>query len=296
LTQTRQPVIFGEVLFDRFPDGHAVLGGAPFNVAWHLAAFGQAPLFISRVGNDPLGRTIHDAMRDWGMTTAGLQQDSQHPTGTVDVSFEAGEPNYDIVADRAYDHIDAEGLPPLRPALIYHGTLALRQAGSAGTLSRLKQRYDAPVFLDINLRSPWWNSATVTELLADARWIKLNADELEQITGDGGDDRQRARGLFEHERLELLVITRGAKGAEILSRDGDSVTVEPEAVSDVIDTVGAGDAFTSAFILGLLHNWPLATTAKRAQNFASALVQVRGATVQDPEFYRPFLENWGLSR
>ena len=68
----QRPVIFGEVLFDRFPDGSVVLGGAPFNVAWHLQAFGMAPLFISRVGNDALGRTIRDTMHCWEMDASGL--------------------------------------------------------------------------------------------------------------------------------------------------------------------------------------------------------------------------------
>ena len=68
--------IFGEVLFDHFPDGKRVLGGAPFNVAWHLQAFGLAPHFISRVGADAEGEAVLAAMRDWGMDTQGVQIDS----------------------------------------------------------------------------------------------------------------------------------------------------------------------------------------------------------------------------
>ncbi len=86
------PVIFGEVLFDRFPDGNSVLGGAPFNVAWHLQAFGARPLLISSVGDDELGAEIRQTMQDWGMDDSGLQTDAAHPTGTVEVSFNAGEP------------------------------------------------------------------------------------------------------------------------------------------------------------------------------------------------------------
>lgn len=289
-----QPLIFGEVLFDRFPDGTVVLGGAPFNVAWHLSAFGQAPLFVSCVGNDPLGRRIHDAMRDWGMTTAGLQLDSQHPTGSVDVSFTDGEPNYDIVADRAYDHINPAALPPTTPALIYHGTLALRHGDSARTLARIKQRHGAPIFVDINLRAPWWRPDTVTESLNAARWVKLNADELGQISDRGGSDIQRAEVLFERHDIELLIVTRGARGAEVISRDAGSLLIEPTPVTHVVDTVGAGDAFAGAFLLGLLHDWPLELIGVRAQEFASALVGVQGATVHDREFYRPFLERWEL--
>lgn len=101
-----QTVIFGEVLFDCFPDGKRVLGGAPFNVAWHCQAFGMKPLLISRVGNDTPGEEIQQAMADWGMTTAGLQLDLQHPSGVVDVQFVEGEPVYSIVENSAWDFID----------------------------------------------------------------------------------------------------------------------------------------------------------------------------------------------
>ncbi len=68
----------------------------------------------------------------------------------------------------------------------------------------------------------------------------------------------------------------------------------PASGNSVVDTVGAGDAFTSVIILGLVRGWPLQQTLDRAQAFASAVVGVRGATVQDPGFYRPFIDQWEL--
>ena len=127
---TKPLFIFGEVLFDCFPDGREVLGGAPFNVAWHLQAFGQSPLFVSSVGDDEEGRHIREAMSSWGMRLEGLQFDPEHPTGRVTVTLEGGEPSYDIVADTAYDFIDPNALPSGEPGLIYHGSLALRSRGS----------------------------------------------------------------------------------------------------------------------------------------------------------------------
>jgi fructokinase len=291
----RQPLIFGEVLFDRFPDGNAVLGGAPFNVAWHLQAFGAAPLFVSRVGNDDLGRRIQAAMRAWGMNSAGLQIDSQHPTGTVEVRFEQGEPAYDIIAGRAYDCIAADSLPQLTPALIYHGTLALRAATSLQALETLNSRYNTPVFLDVNLRPPWWELQAARKLLDNARWVKLNEDELSLLGTDSGTLDQRAARLRETHGNELLIVTRGGDGAVAFSSDGQSAATRPGSDNRVVDTVGAGDAFTSVIILGLLRDWPLQQTLDRAQAFASAVVGVRGATVQDRDFYRPFIEQWGLA-
>ena len=128
-------IVFGEVLFDRFPDGASVLGGAPFNVAWNLHAFGLAPLFISRVGDDSLGQTVRSTMKEWGMNTSFLQLDHAHPTGTVDVSIENNEPSFDIVNDRAYDFIDYKSIGQLpEDGILYHGSLALRNRVSAGTL------------------------------------------------------------------------------------------------------------------------------------------------------------------
>ena len=67
----KRPLIFGEVLFDRFPDGSEVLGGAPFNVAWNLRGLGQDPLLVSRVGKDELGDRILDAMDGFGLDEIG---------------------------------------------------------------------------------------------------------------------------------------------------------------------------------------------------------------------------------
>ena len=148
--------IFGEVLFDHFPDGTRVLGGAPFNVAWHLQAFGRRPRFISRVGRDPEGEAVREAMSAWGMDTAGLQTDPRRPTGRVGVRFDDGEPGYDIVHPCAYDAIDEPPQDSVGCALLYHGSLALRDAVSRQSAQALMTGKPETVFVDVNLRAPWW--------------------------------------------------------------------------------------------------------------------------------------------
>ena len=292
----KRPVIFGEVLFDHFPDGSVVLGGAPFNVAWHLQAFGMAPLFISRVGDDPLGHRIRDTMHAWEMNTSGLQLDSAHPTGMVDITIEAGEPAFDIVDKQAYDFIDAAALPPLPgDTLLYHGSLALRNAVSRQALAQIRQGRDLRVLVDVNLRDPWWQHEAVMGLLEGARWVKLNEDELAQLAGGGSDTRAQMRRLQAYCSTDLLIVTRGAAGAVVLTSGGEEHAVVPAAQVELVDTVGAGDAFTSVMILGLLHDWTLPVALERAQAFASAITGVRGATVNDTGFYRPFIDNWELS-
>jgi fructokinase len=289
-----RPIVFGEVLFDCFPDGHVVPGGAPFNVARHLQAFGREPLMITRVGNDALGRSIRQAMEGWSMALSGLQLDSQHPTGTVAVSFHDDEPSYDIVDQRAYDFIDATLLPPLPAAgVLYHGSLALRNPVSRQALQRLRQESGLAVFVDVNLRAPWWQREAVLDMLQQARWAKLNADELACLCPQEESLEARARALLASHELEWLVVTLGAAGAQAFMA-ADTLSVAPPQNTLVADTVGAGDAFASVLLLGLLLDWPMQQTLQRAQAFASSIVGVRGATVSDAGFYQDICADWEL--
>ena len=290
-----QPLIFGEVLFDQFEDSSSILGGAPFNVAWHLQAFGLQPMFVSRVGDDSYGRRIRDEMQKWGMSTAGLQKDSTYPTGLVSVTIKNDEPSFNILTDRAYDHISADALPPIKPSLIYHGSLAVRHPDSAATLSTIKQRFDAPVFIDVNLRPPWWQHETLNNLLQDANWIKLNNDEIDILIEGKATALEKGRELLQRYNVETVVLTLGAEGAIALTLNGEQSRVAPSQALNIVDTVGAGDAFSSVCILGHLKKWPVSTTLERAQAFASAIVQIRGATINNKDFYQPFMDKWKLA-
>jgi fructokinase len=281
--------VFGEVLFDHFPDGRRVLGGAPFNVAWHLQAFGQAPCFISRVGDDPQGEAVRRAMQDWGMRTDHLQLDMQRPTGSVEVRFSDGEPDYEIVEDCAYDAIAVVD-KPLECRLLYHGTLALRETRSRRAVQQLRGAAAGVIFVDVNLRPPWWSREEVLEMLAGADWVKLNSDELGQLQSAAD-----TATLIADYGLTGVVLTHGAEGAEIITATGEHIGIEPAAAVEVVDTVGAGDGFSAVMILGLANGWPLQTTVQRAQAFAAGLVGHRGATVSDARFYRDFLDEWQLT-
>ncbi|MEE9345802.1 MAG: carbohydrate kinase [Methylococcales bacterium] len=284
-----KPVIFGEVLFDHFPDDSLILGGAPFNVAWHLQAFGVEPLFISRVGDDELGRRIQSSMQDWGMDTSGLQIDSRYPTGTVEIEIDNGEPSYEIVINQAYDFIDANQLAEIIDgSLLYQGSLALRNPESRNALEELRTKLDLPVFVDVNLRAPWWDKDTVSLQLEAARWAKLNGEELYELSPVDGEMETQAKALQEACELSLLIVTLGEKGALARTAEGVFYHIEPEAHTPVVDAVGAGDAFTSVILLGLLSGWDLDKSLERAQLFASAVVGIRGATPTHKIFYKPF--------
>ena len=291
-------VIFGEVLFDCFPDGNSVLGGAPFNVAWHLQAFARSPLMVSSIGDDALGKKVKSAMQSWNMDTSALQLDLEHPTGSVDIRFEQGEPHYTIVEHRAYDYINTALLPPLpENSLLYHGSLALRNQSSRETLTNIKAVHTGIVFMDVNLRDPWWQKTFVLEMVAEADWVKLNEAELLQLacgTSDikSADIKSLAADFINANNLTAVIVTLGAKGAIALTDKGDYAEVIPSQTLEVVDTVGAGDAFTSVLILGILLQWPLQQTMQRAQDFASLMVTQQGATVFNHELYQTMLANW----
>jgi fructokinase len=283
--------IFGEVLFDCFPSGEEVLGGAPFNVAWHAQALGDRPRFISRVGDDDLGGKILAAMRAWGMSTTGIQIDSQHPTGRVEVRIEANEPSYQILPDCAYDFVAAETLESGPPGgILYHGTLGLRNAVSRSALAGLTQQPSPAIFLDVNLRSPWWRQDEVFGWMEQARWVKLNQDELALLGFAGDDVRQQMAHLQSRSQLEQLILTRGELGALVRTSDGAFHQVAPEQASPLVDTVGAGDAFAAVYIHGLLAGWPVADTLAAAQRFAGRVIGLRGATTNDRDVYRGVIE------
>ncbi|MFA5984935.1 MAG: PfkB family carbohydrate kinase [Methylococcaceae bacterium] len=285
--------IFGEVLFDNFQDGSRVLGGAPFNVAWHLQAFGLAPNFISRIGNDLPGQEISNLMASWGMLQSGLQTDNAHATGSVQVQLINGEPHYEIVTNSAYDFIDAEALNPLATeGILYHGTLALRNSSSLAALNTLKSRHHGPIFIDVNLRSPWWDTNQLIPLLADATWVKLNVAELYALGFQDPNLETAMQAFHSQFGLQLLILTQGEKGAVVCDAQQGFHSLPPTANNTMVDTVGAGDAYAAVTVLGLSQQWPLSTTLTRAQAFASAIVGQHGATVPHQEFYQAFLESW----
>ena len=290
----RQIGIFGEVLFDSFPDGVKVLGGAPFNVAWHLQAFRQQPDFISRVGVDAEGDTIRRSMQRWGMHCSHLQSDASHGTGLVEISLDAGEPSYAIVDQVAYDFIDADQLGELDLGILYHGSLALRHEPSRLALQKLKSSKPSIVFMDVNLREPWWCKETVLSWVNEADWVKLNAEEFTHLSGEAVDLQSAMLRFLQQYELQGLVVTLGERGAIAVTDNQTALHVASEYVVEMVDTVGAGDAFSSVLLLGLNLGWPVKQTLERAQQFAAALVSQRGATIEDPAFYQPLIDAWGL--
>lgn len=290
MKENKAVLVFGEALFDCFPAGERVLGGAPFNVAWHLQALGDRPVFISRIGNDTLGEKILSAMQNWGMDIQSIQIDPVYQTGQVEVKIIENEPHYTITPDCAYDFISADVMENLpNKGILYHGTLGIRNDISRDCFAGIVQQSDLSVFLDVNLRSPWWKQQQIFEWLEHARWVKLNEEELQQLGFISTDISESMYKLQAQFRLELLIVTRGEKGAIILSADGELYQGAPPLVKNIIDTVGAGDGFSALFIHGLRAGWPIEKILIVAQQFASKVIGLRGAITTKVSFYQEFL-------
>jgi fructokinase len=292
--------IFGEVLADIFPDA-TVLGGAPYNVARHLRAFEQNPILISRVGNDTLKNKLFEELKKLDIDQSGIQLDSVYPTGQVTVHMENSEHRFDIKPDQAYDHIHARmaHLTTLatQPDLAYFGTLAQRSMDSRLALETFLNGIKCPRFLDINLRAPWYDDHIIRRSLSLAEIVKLNEEELKTVCDmfepTRSNDKDRALFLIKEFDLKHLFITCGENGSWALSSNGIETKVKGQPlVSELVDTVGAGDAFAAVCILGILNDWSIEDMLTRAGTFAAAVCTIRGAAPETSDFYLPFIESW----
>lgn len=297
-TDMTQVLIFGEALFDVFPDNRKVLGGAPFNVAWNLQQFNARPLFISRIGNDDNGQSIIDQIQQIGMDVQGIQRDPAHPTGTVSITMDATGHQFNINADQAYDYIDSQPLNAVinnkNISLIYFGSLASRSPQSRQTLHSLLGN-TIPAFVDINLRSPWWTLDEVRYALHRAHYAKLNDEEVLTISEQLSDEKlsleQGIDYLNSQFDFKILIVTCGEQGAYLCTAD-DKLFRPAPAVTQLQDTIGAGDAFSSVIIYGLIHEWPVTTLLERALDFASRVCSLQGAITTDPHFYQHTQKEW----
>lgn len=290
---------------DVFPD-RTMLGGAPFNVACHLRAFGMDPVLVTRTGPDSFHDKIIQVMESKGMDTIGVQIDPRHATGQVAVHLKKdGSHQFEILDYQAYDFIDPImarliGLN-VRPKLMYYGTLAQRHEISRRALSSLLESAYTPRMVDLNLRKPWYDTQTLKRSLERADIAKLNNTELAILAKTlrmyTNDEKQQAMELIKAFKLECLLVTRGEEGAWLVDKSGKFTSSTPPAASaaDIKDTVGAGDAFSAVFIMGRLFNWPPLQTLDRAGAFAAAICGIRGAIPEDPEFYAEFLQEWNLT-
>lgn len=289
----------GELLWDLLPEGPQ-LGGAPANFAAmsaNLAAVAASPsvvsvsqrdeiFLVSCVGDDSLGRQALDELSAHGVRLEHISVDPQHATGNVTVALDTNKgPTYRIEKEVAWDYIpETPQLAALAPTLdvICFGTLAQRSQMTRRTLQRLVEttRSDCVRVFDVNLREPYWTSEELEWGCAHATILKMNDAEIQplaQVLGPSLKSQtflQIAHFLHAKFSIELIAITRGAKGSLLVTRE--TAHDHPGIAVGVVDLIGAGDAFTAALTYSVLHQLPLPVMAEAANRLGAWVASQRG--------------------
>lgn len=287
-----RPVVvgIGEVLWDVFADGER-FGGAPANVAMHAAALGAEAHLVGAVGRDARGAAALARLDAAGVHREAVAELDGHPTGTVHVTVDAaGHPRYAMTAGTARDLIpwsDAVARAAAAADAVCFGSIAQRHAVSRTTIQRAvgEARRATWRLFDVNLRQAFHDVDVLTASLGLANAVKLNDDELPVVArlcgADGATPEARLRALCARFDLRLAALTRGAHGALVVA-DGDCHEVAG-VPTVVVDTVGAGDAFAAALLVGLLSGQPVRAACDHANRVAAFVCSRPGATPQLPD-------------
>ena len=267
------------------------LGGAPLNFAYIASLLEDRAVIATRVGEDALGREIRTDLNSRNVDTSAIQSDAKLPTGTVEVQFHNGQPEYEIRKPVAWDALEwssAWQRLARRCDAVCFGTLAQRSAESRSTILRFLERTRASCLrvFDINLRKPFYSRTVIETALPFATVLKMNDVELPQVAEMFAISGQSAAELMlampRKLGVKLLLVTRGEHGAA--ASDGSRVIEHPGFAVKVRDTIGAGDAFSAAATHCLIRGVDLEQTLAFANRWASWVAsQAGGMPVLDEE-------------
>src|ERR1700692_1653375 len=280
----------GEVLWDLLLTGPQ-LGGAPANFAYHAHALGAEAHVITRVGGDDLGREILRRFRDMGLQHGGVQSDVQvderAPTGTASVTLSGeGLAHFAVQENVAWDFLDAtpEALTLVSEAHgVCFGSLAQRSESSRNAIQQLMESSpdDALRVFDVNLRRPFYTRDVIERSLQLANVLKLNDDELPSLTAMfnlTGSTEKQIECLTQIFSLQVVALTRGPNGSLLYQTSARRWSDCPSRPVTIVDTVGAGDSFTAALVLGLLCEMDLDEINSIANEVARYVCSQPGAT------------------
>jgi fructokinase len=280
----------GELLWDELPDGRRP-GGAPANFAYVATQLGDHGSVLSRVGNDQAGSDLVAAIADRGVDVSLIQTDESLPTGRVTVTFDEGEPSYDIQTEAAWDGLfladDWRQAAEAADAVAF-GTLGQRSEDSKHTIREflLSVTPRAIRFLDMNLRRGFFSKELIEDSLQLATAAKLNTAELEYVCTVLGitkpDTGEQLNDIRDRFGLDVICLTRGAESSFVLT--GSEMSDQDIEQIDVADAVGAGDAFSAGLVHGLLRGWDIARVNRFAASVGSYVASRAGAMPDFADF------------
>lgn len=282
----------GEVLWDLLPAG-AQLGGAPMNFAYHAGALGAQAMTVTRVGDDGLGSEVIEWFRKMNLPLETVQVDPIRSTGTVTVTLnEKGVPQYAFADNTAWEQLAVtdSALTAVSGAnAICFGTLGQRNIVARKSIQQLVAAAPAGALriFDINLRLDFYSREVIEQSMRLSNVLKLNDEELMVLTDMfslQGNVRDRIEWFVHTFGFKIVVLTSGSLGS-LIHQEGRWSEMLPQPVR-VVDTVGAGDAFTAALTMGLLSEMDLGEIHAIAAEIARYVCSQPGATPPMPEAIR----------
>lgn len=293
-------ICIGEILWDLLPCGPQ-LGGAPANVAVMLNALGDKGTLVSSVGKDSFGQRAIEALQQRTLNPEYISVDSNHVTGTVSVLLnQDGVATYDIHENVAWDHLAMKkSLVLLAQSVdaVCFGTLAQRNMETRETIRAFLERTTPTCVrvFDANLRPPYFTPEVIHWSLEHASIVKMNHEEVAYIADYAGapalhsDAKQLAYHLLEKFPIELVAITRGSNGSLIVTRH--ECFDHPGIAANVVDTIGAGDAFTAALTHYYLRHASVRILSEAGNRWGSWVAGQLGGMPEAPEPVRRYLDD-----
>lgn len=291
----RTVLCIGELVWDLFPDG-ARIGGAPFNVAVHLAREGAPVTLLTAVGHDELGARSLAFLQQEGIPGAWIHP--RLPTGTVKIELDPeGIPRFLIHGYSAWTDLGgarmagasslAEALDPFMLSVIVFGGLAMHSSANRDLAADLfggdlHRPGDPPVRVcDLNLRPGWSDPDVVRWCAQKADILKVNQEELHALKDLASDPTiSRDQDLLSRYSLQGLCITLGPDGLRWIDARGGEIALPPwsgDGAPPLVDTVGAGDTITASIALGLLRQEPAEVFLERGRRWSARICGTRGA-------------------
>ena len=300
---------FGEILWDIFHDEtsktspRSVLGGAPSNLCYFFNMLGEQSLLVSQVGKDELGQKALAQIKALHIPHL-ISQSKTLPTGKVDIVIQNNEPTYTFNTPAAWDEIPySEDIQKATQTaeIIAFGSLASRfhqMADTENSFSTLKKiltnqasiqprSQSALRFLDLNLRTPFYDDAIVLELLKFADILKINETEFHYLKNllslNELSTRDALYALIIQLRLNYVILTLGENGSIVMS-ENDYSALSAKKINNP-NTVGAGDGFSAGFITALNRGASFAKAHHFANELSAYICTQEGAFIDIPHTF-----------